>query len=184
LKGTGTVQGNLGLANGAVLSPGSSPGTLTVAGNVVFTAGSQYLWEIANTAPASAAANTGGSNAANLQDLLQVTGTGNSISGTFTLKVTQLVTPTLSTSQPYSFRIGTGPANASISSVTVDLSAAATFQNYQNSGGLVVVNLVNGDLFLNLTPVPEPGTILALSAMGLALGRWVRKRRTESATSA
>ena len=49
ISGSGTVSGDLTIGNGAVLSPGNSPGTLTEIGDVTWADGGTYLWEINNS---------------------------------------------------------------------------------------------------------------------------------------
>jgi uncharacterized repeat protein (TIGR02543 family) len=48
LEGEGTVVGNLTVANGSLISPGTSPGILTHTGNLVYASGGTYIWEINN----------------------------------------------------------------------------------------------------------------------------------------
>ncbi len=50
IGGTGTI-GGLTVLNGGTASPGYSPGTLTVNGNVSFGAGSTYRVDITRRAP-------------------------------------------------------------------------------------------------------------------------------------
>jgi len=46
LGGSGTVAGALVVADGAAIAPGSSPGTLTVAGGVTLGASGRYQWQL------------------------------------------------------------------------------------------------------------------------------------------
>ena len=46
LTGTGTVAGSIGLAGGATLEPGSSPGSLSVTQDVTFGPGGNYNWQV------------------------------------------------------------------------------------------------------------------------------------------
>jgi autotransporter-associated beta strand protein len=46
LSGKGVIGGNMSFANGAVISPGDSPGTLSVIGNVSFSASSNFIADI------------------------------------------------------------------------------------------------------------------------------------------
>lgn len=50
LSGTGTINGDVNVNNGGILSPGNSPGTINVVGNVVFAAGSIFDVEVEATA--------------------------------------------------------------------------------------------------------------------------------------
>ncbi|MDD4873992.1 MAG: autotransporter domain-containing protein [Dehalococcoidales bacterium] len=58
LGGSGTVTGKLNVTNGSTISPGNSPGTLNNAGNVTYSGGSHYTWEI-NDATGTAGTNPG-----------------------------------------------------------------------------------------------------------------------------
>ncbi|MFM6171535.1 MAG: beta strand repeat-containing protein, partial [Sphaerospermopsis kisseleviana] len=66
LAGNGTVEGAVALGTGATLSPGASPGTLTVTGNATLGAGGNYNWQILNA--------TGTAGASNGWDLVNVGG--------------------------------------------------------------------------------------------------------------
>ncbi|WP_253252537.1 autotransporter outer membrane beta-barrel domain-containing protein [Variovorax boronicumulans] len=46
LAGTGTVAGNVAVASGATLSPGNSPGTLTIGGDLTLGSGSTTVFEL------------------------------------------------------------------------------------------------------------------------------------------
>jgi fibronectin-binding autotransporter adhesin len=50
LAGDGTVDGSVVLGTGATLSPGSSPGTLTVTQNVTLSGGGNYNWQVYDAA--------------------------------------------------------------------------------------------------------------------------------------
>jgi fibronectin-binding autotransporter adhesin len=49
LKGGGTVVGALTVGSSSTLSPGNSPGTIFNTGNVTYSTGGSYVWEINNT---------------------------------------------------------------------------------------------------------------------------------------
>ncbi len=107
LSGTGTIQGNL--TNQGTLSPGNSPGTLTVAGNYAQTASGTLVEQIASASSFSKLVVTG---AASLNGALNIEllggyipsyGQGFSgiltaaggVSGSFTTIINQYITPTL-----------------------------------------------------------------------------------------
>lgn len=46
LSGTSTINGNVSIQTGATHSPGNSPGTQTIAGNLTYDAGSTFVWEL------------------------------------------------------------------------------------------------------------------------------------------
>jgi len=67
LAGGGSIVGAVIVAGGATVSPGASPGTLTVTDNVSFGSGGNYSWQMFSA--------TGTSGAADAWDLLDVGGT-------------------------------------------------------------------------------------------------------------
>lgn len=79
LSGSGRVWGNVSDASGAIISPGTSAGTLSIAGNLTLDAGSSLNYELANVTT------TGGG----VNDYLVVSGTLN-VSGPTTLNLTYL----------------------------------------------------------------------------------------------
>lgn len=67
LAGTGTVTAAiLGVGSGATLSPGSSPGTLTLSGSVTFGSGGNYNWQMLSA--------TGSAGAPSTWDLVSIIG--------------------------------------------------------------------------------------------------------------
>ncbi|MFM9024802.1 MAG: beta strand repeat-containing protein, partial [Planctomycetaceae bacterium] len=50
LAGSGTVAGAVGVGTAATLSPGASPGTLTITGNATLTSGGNYNWQVYDAA--------------------------------------------------------------------------------------------------------------------------------------
>ncbi len=46
LSGTSTINGNVAIQTGATHSPGNSPGTQTIAGNLSYAVGSTFVWEL------------------------------------------------------------------------------------------------------------------------------------------
>ncbi|MFM7519386.1 MAG: beta strand repeat-containing protein [Planctomycetota bacterium] len=67
LAGTGTVAAaTLGVGSGATLSPGSSPGTLTLSGSVTFGSGGNYNWQMLS--------GTGSAGAPSTWDLVSIIG--------------------------------------------------------------------------------------------------------------
>jgi hypothetical protein len=54
LKGSGRVQGKIEVVNGGFVSPGASPGTLTIEGDFVQQVGGRLEVEIGGTTPDSA----------------------------------------------------------------------------------------------------------------------------------
>ncbi|MFZ9932793.1 MAG: PEP-CTERM sorting domain-containing protein [Chthoniobacterales bacterium] len=192
LKGSGHI-GGIVLNTGGTISPGNSPGTQTVDGDVVFSPGGNYNWEIYN------AAGTKGST--NGWDWLNVSGsldlTALSAANKFNLNLWSLsaVGPDVSGNainfdpfQNYTWTILT--ASGGISGFTGDelfaihltaYNGTAGFANSlsnNNGPGSFTLAVVGNDLNLIFTAaVPEPGTWAAsiLLAGGAVFARW-RKR--------
>ena len=67
LAGSGTVSGSVVVASGATLSPGSSPGTLTITGGLTLGSGGNYNWQMLSA--------TGTAGSTSSWDLVAATGT-------------------------------------------------------------------------------------------------------------
>ncbi len=178
LSGTGTVQRGFTLADGGVMSPGASVGTLTVTEDVVFGGGGVYRWELQDV---DSGAGTG-------WDMLMIDGTltiNSTSASRFILHVTSLNSLGLpgqmadfSTLGLYDWTLLTavdGIIGFSADKFQLDL---LPFDN-PNSGGFTLEQVSHGDgsdslvLHYSPVPVPEPGrvTLLLASLMGTALRR-------------
>ncbi|MBU3664260.1 MAG: choice-of-anchor D domain-containing protein [Chthoniobacterales bacterium] len=191
LSGSGTV-GETTIANGATISPGNSPGTITINGDLNWSSGGNYNWQIYN---AAGAAGTG-------WDLLTVTGTLDlsalSVGSEFNINIWSLsqVTPDVegeainfNPAQNYAWTIATASGGISGYSGTSQflintnaINGTAGFANLLDGGSFSIVKSGNN---LNLVftsataAVPEPGTWAAAALMVGAAGyvRW-RKRNS------
>jgi autotransporter-associated beta strand protein len=178
LGGTGTINGPLTFNTGAILDPGASVGTLTVANSITINGGSGTQWnvELNGTAPTNA-------------DLLNVTGaasTLNFVSAQPTDKITinliDLVGLPANTSLTYniaSVAPGTGAAN-------ILTNGTAGFDPTQYAFTTTGLNASNysisqvGDVVqigFTVAPVPEPAFVLAACGAGAAGISWLRRRR-------
>lgn len=188
LGGSGTVNGAVTVASGGTLAPGNSPGTLTVNNNVTLATGSTYVWEISPTTLNPSLTN-GGSDSGVSRDLLNITGTGKTLStGNFTFKISEFTTTTLDPTKNYSWTVATTQGTPTIGTVTFDYSSASNFATYAGTSGNTVALVASGNnVYLNLTvaPVPEPATVLAIGVAGLGVvGAIRRRRRVEEPTPA
>jgi hypothetical protein len=189
LAGSGSV-GGIVLNLGSTISPGKSPGTLSVAGNVTWNAGGNYNWQIYDTA---LAAGTG-------WDLVNATGTLDlsalTVGSEFNVNLWSLsaIAPDVNgdalnfdPSQNYTwtiltassgitgfsadkFLINSGAANGTAG--FANALAGGSFSMAQNGNNLDLIFTAAGG-----TAVPEPGTwaAAALLAGAAAFMRW-RKR--------
>ena len=161
----GTGSASVTVNNGGTLAPGSSPGTLTVAGSVNLTSGSTYAYQF-----------TGGANAATQSDLLNVSGvltldTGAILTlqdlGTYTAnqKLTLFAYTTLTSGSRFSGYLDD----------TVYTFGGEQWQiNYNDTtAGL---NGGAGTAFVTITAVPEPNAAVLLGGCG-ALALLRRRRR-------
>ena len=172
--GTGTITGPLVLNSGGIISPGITPGTLTV-GATTFAGGAQFDVKINN---ATGAVGTG-------WNLLSIAGalTLNATSGSpFTVNLNSLtlgnVAGALTVFDPslaYNWQFVTASGGVTGFDATAFQFNTALFQNSLGTGHFFVSQSGN-NLLLNFTPVPEPAT-WALLALGLAPVALALRRR-------
>jgi len=193
LGGTGTV-GSLTILDGGTLSPGNSPGTLNVAGNMTWNAGGNYNWQIYDT---TLPAGTG-------WDLINATGTLDlsalTVGSEFNINLWSLsgITPdadgealNFDNTQNYTWTILTassGITGFSADKFNINLGATNGTGGFVNGLGGGTFSLITAGNNLNLVfiaaggaPVPEPGTWAAAALLvgGAAFMRW-RKRKQVS----
>jgi hypothetical protein len=184
LSGSGTV-GSLTVGDGGTISPGNSPGTQNVAGNVTWLAGGNYNWQTLNTV----------GTAGTQWDPISATGaldlTALSISSQFNINLWSLAStgPDVNGDianfdntlpQQWLIAIAAGGINGFTGTEQFNINVGATngtagFSNLLN-GGTFSVSQSGNDLYLNYTAVPEPRT-WALVALFLAGALVARLRR-------
>jgi len=182
LSGTGSVVGGTTVGNGAILSPGNSPGTQTF-DDLVWENGGTYLWEIN-----ADAASGGGEGADPGWDWIDVTNTFDlsGITTGFNIDITSLTGANdagladgfdntgKSYLDPYeSFTI------LSFTSLTGTFDASEfnlLTGNFANSKVDWNIDIVGTDLVLNAVFVPEPSSAALLGLGGLAL--MLRRKRS------
>jgi T5SS/PEP-CTERM-associated repeat protein len=199
LSGSGSV-GGIVLNLGGTINPGNSPGTHSVAGNVVWNAGANYNWQIHDVQPGGAGTSTG-------WDLMSATGTLDlsvlTVGSEFNINLWLLsgVAPdangpalNFDPNQNYTWTIlsaaggisgFTGSSQFVIN--TAAINGTGGFANGLGGGSFSVAQSGN-DLNLVFTaaaapgaPVPEPGTWAAAALLvgGAALLRWRRRVKAE-----
>ena len=177
LGGSGFISGPLTLSSGGTVSPGNSPGNLTV-GNTTFTGGATFAFDV------NATSGTAGTN----WDLLSVTGTltiASTSPAPFTINLTSLnssngagLLQNFNFTQAYSWQfVSASGGIVGFTSPSVFTTTTSQFQN-NLGGGSFGVTQVGNSLVLNFTPVPEPSTwcliVAGLGAIGLAARRRTR----------
>lgn len=179
LSGSGTV-GNLTLQSGATGSPGNSPGTQTVVGDLVWTGGANYNWQIYNA--------TGTAGQPSGWDLYSVTGqldlSALTISSKFNINLWSLsaVVPAdvsgdainFDPFQNYTWTIvaaAGGVTGFDAAFFNINTGAINGTQGFANAtyGGSFSLGVSGNNLNLTYTkPVPEPGTWAAAGLLALA----------------
>jgi fibronectin-binding autotransporter adhesin len=180
--------GDTTILSGAKIGPGNSPGTLNIAGDLTWSAGGSYDWEIYNTVGA----------AGSEWDLIDVDGSllfsGLSSGNTFTINIFSLsALPNTvgalagwNSATNWSWTIlsaGTGMGAFDANNFTLN---TANFSANSLDGGTFSLAANGGDLNLLFTagggpgpsPVPEPGTWAAAALLAGAAGyaRWRRRK--------
>lgn len=181
LGGSGIVHGAVTIASGGSLSPGTSPGTLTVTNNVFQQTGSSFIWEIGdNVSRTPAVFTTNGSSNISPQDILAISGSGKAFTGgNFTFYIVQDTGPiVLNDLQGYSFTVVSssgGAGNASLGTVTIDRSGSTAFTNYT---GTIALIASGSSVYLQLSAaVPEPNFVLLMEAIAMfVLWFWHKNR--------
>ncbi len=86
LKGSGTVTGGVTAATNNTISPGASPGNLTITGGLNLSGGGSYIWELGAYKASDNVPNLAGG-AGTDWDLITLTGGGLVLGGTSTLSI-------------------------------------------------------------------------------------------------
>ena len=176
LTGGGTVVGEVIAGTGAVLAPGSSPGTTTYTGNQTWNGGASYEWEIQDW--------TGTAGDATGWDMLDITDAATdpdlTITATaldpFIIEIMEFSTTNFG-NDAKTFEIlqaDGGITGFDASFFTLD-TAGWTL------GGDWAIEQAGNSLNLNFTPgggaIPEPMTMCALGMAIAGLGGYIRKRK-------
>lgn len=163
LMGSGGTVGATTLTNGATISPGASPGILTVAGNFTMNSGTNFLGEI-NTG----AVGTG-------YDQLVVNGTVSLGSATLSISGTYLTTP-LVTNDLFTLILNDGSSDPVLGTF---LGLPEGSHLFSGAGQDYTISYVGGDgNDVVLTAVPEPGSAaMLLGGFGMLLGLQRRRRK-------
>lgn len=203
LTGAATVTGAVTVNAGGTVTPSAlggpdanraSPGTLTVNGNVALNGGSSYVWFVSSAltdgdnATAPTAGTLGNFKSPYTASLLTTSGvldlTGASAGNRITIRITSLG---LSHAGGPLYDLNGGAdtrtwviaearsiTGFSADKFTLDTSA---FSPGTGSAGAFGISQVGESLTIKFTPVPEPGTIVGLSAAALALSSLARRLR-------
>ncbi|MGL6074527.1 MAG: beta strand repeat-containing protein [Fimbriiglobus sp.] len=191
LRGDGfIVPANNGtLSVNGTLSPGNraSTGILTVGApdrkvTVEFVgSNSHYDFYLSNVAAVSAGPNTGGStNGGTNNSFLRVLGDGTSELN-FNPSRFNIFGPGFNESLSYSWVVATVPTTPTAQGTinfTLPLIDTSGYTGNASNGTFSLTN-VSGTIYLNFTPVPEPTTLFAVSALLVGAVGYTRRRRSQ-----
>jgi len=182
LVGTGSILGNMTL--GGVLAPSAQPGPGTlVVGGMTWLGGGRYDWRINSVDDGEFT-----------QSLLNGTGTLDLMSPTLTssnrfeVKLLSLAadntpgaTSDFNREDYHEWKIATfagGIVGFDVNDFTIDASQFSAVNDTTN--GVFALTTIGNDLVVTFTPVPEPASLLALSAFVLAANRYRRRMRSQA----
>jgi len=191
LAGSGTV-GGLIVNTGGTISPGNSPGNLTVAGNLVWNGGGNYNWQVLGTT------NTSGATAGTTWDLITVTGdldlNALQPGSKFNINLWSLASAPDTSGNIADFNSTTSYEWLAVSASSITgfnaahfaVNVGATngtggFSNPLGGGYVFGVREDRGNLYVTYgqaAPIPEPGTwaAMAIFAGGAAYAGWRRRK--------
>lgn len=168
LGGVGTITRNITVNGGGIVSPGMSPGVLSVTGNVTFLANSAFEVEINGLNPGleydqlfvNGNVNLGNANLGGSVGFLP------SLGDRFWI----LVKPTLSTITGTFNGLAEG-SFLELGGIQFQITYTASFAGLTGAG-------TGNDVMLTVTAIPEPTTLAAFSMMVLGTGGvWFKRRR-------
>jgi hypothetical protein len=178
LSGTGTIADTVNIGPGSFIAPGTSSGTLTT-GPLTVAPGGEYEWELTTAGQGNVSPNTGGSTTGGgVHDQLVVN--GNLVLDGAVVRAFPISFTGFDPAQSYSWRLATVSGSISFAGATVDAS-----QFFVAPGaGEFTLGTGGGMLFLNFTPIPEPGLVLLVAAGAAAIGVARRRRRSGASVGA
>jgi hypothetical protein len=166
LSGTGDIFGNVEFSTDGQHTPGNSPGTQTIVGNVSYDVGSQIFFELNGT---DFSVDTG------VNDLIIIDGDLN-LEGT--LNVSETIANSFLSAQPGdSWRLIEYTGGLNLGAFAWGNLPTLNDPNY----GYMLNSSIPGELNLQIVAIPEPSTLVLGTLAGLGLGALsLRRRRIRS----
>jgi fibronectin-binding autotransporter adhesin len=184
--GTGRAAGAVTIAGGGTIHGGDANqvGTLTINGGLTLadnaTVNAIVGIRVNDSAPVAAAAGSGGSTDGTApnptsNNFIHVTGGGLTANpATLHFNIDGTGTP-VEYFQTYSYQIGT-VVGANLTGLVINNQAQFTGTGFTHAFMDFSVTGNGENLYVNITPVPEPATVLGLAAGALGVGGLIRRR--------
>ena len=162
LGGSGAITGNVQINDGAVLSPGNSPGLMTVNGNLDMASGSIFEWELGSETESGRGTNF---------DAVDVSGSLTVTDAVIRIIVTGLDINSTFWDADHTWNVFNNSASGSFAAFQLYNAATPSSQVTYGSQGSFSFDSASGSLKWQFAAVPELSNVLVGGLLGIGLLR-------------